>query len=198
MSVLSVLRKTFPPVQSVCRTWKLNGTTIQVRKAGGGPRKMEIMPSNFSWHQFKDYLHFYLMVGIIPLTLLVTYCNIFIGPAELREIPEGYVPKKWEYYRHCLVQKKPFHYFTFLHEIYGKFVNIIAELYIFITLVYFLLNILLKEKIGIKIEDQVKTAMKINMDSTANYWYRPPVTKYMMGVRKEFEEEEREYVMTEE
>ncbi|KAL7640804.1 UNVERIFIED_CONTAM: hypothetical protein RMT77_009079 [Armadillidium vulgare] len=184
MPVLSVLRRTFPPVQSMCRSWQLNGTTLQVRKAGGGPRKMEIIPSNFSWHQFKDYVHFYLMVGVIPLTLLVTYCNIFIGPAELREIPEGYVPEKWEYYKHPICRWYARYIYPSHQEEYERYLHILYEAD--------------ERRMLNKIEDQVKLAMKRNMDSTANYWYRPPVTKYMMGVRKEFEEEEREYVMTEE
>jgi len=34
------------------------------------------------------------------LSALVFYTNVFIGPATLKEIPEGYVPKQWEYFQH--------------------------------------------------------------------------------------------------
>lgn len=37
------------------------------------------------------------MLGVIPITALVLYSNIFIGPSQLAEIPEGYEPKHWEY-----------------------------------------------------------------------------------------------------
>lgn len=39
------------------------------------------------------------MIGLIPVGLIITYSNIFVGPATLSEIPKGYVPKHWEYYR---------------------------------------------------------------------------------------------------
>lgn len=59
---------------------------------------MNITPSRFAYNLAKDHLHFYLLLGIIPLSLLVMYVNIFIGPPKLAEIPEGYEPEYWEYY----------------------------------------------------------------------------------------------------
>lgn len=56
-------------------------------------------PSRWQWNKTKDLLHFYLMLGIIPCGLGVLYANVFIGPATLQEIPEGYEPKYWEYFR---------------------------------------------------------------------------------------------------
>lgn len=67
--------------------------------SGHGPKVMAIQPSRFQWHKFKDLFHFYAMVGLIPVGLLSFYANVFIGPAELAEIPEGYEPKHWEYHR---------------------------------------------------------------------------------------------------
>lgn len=69
--------------------------------SGGHHRVLPIQPSRFQWNKFKDLFHYYLMVGIIPVGLVVLYSNIFIGPATLSEIPEGYEPKYWEYYRVC-------------------------------------------------------------------------------------------------
>lgn len=62
-------------------------------------RIMVITPSRFQWHKFKDEFHFYTMLGAIPLGLIIIYANVFIGPAELAEIPEDYEPKNWEYYK---------------------------------------------------------------------------------------------------
>jgi NADH dehydrogenase (ubiquinone) 1 beta subcomplex subunit 5 len=60
---------------------------------------MPITPSRWQWHKFKDMVHYYIMVGLIPVSAAVVYANVFVGPAQLAEIPEGYVPKHWEYYR---------------------------------------------------------------------------------------------------
>lgn len=67
--------------------------------SGHGPRMMEIQPSRFQWNQFKDNLHFYTLIAVIPIGALVLYVNIFIGPAQLTPIPEGYEPKHWEFYK---------------------------------------------------------------------------------------------------
>lgn len=60
---------------------------------------MIITPSRWQMYKYKDLFHFYLMLGVIPLSLLVFFINIYIGPAQLAEIPEGYHPEKWEYYK---------------------------------------------------------------------------------------------------
>lgn len=68
-----------------------------VRKMGDH-RPMRIAPSRWSWNRFKDMLNFYFMLGIIPAGLLILSANLFVGPAKLAEIPEGYTPQHWEYY----------------------------------------------------------------------------------------------------
>lgn len=60
-------------------------------------RIFPIKPSNFQWHKTKDYLHFYILLGAIPIGTAITLVNVFIGPATLEQIPENYVPKEWEY-----------------------------------------------------------------------------------------------------
>lgn len=62
-------------------------------------RVFPLQPSRFQYNLFKDYLHLYFMVGLIPCGLIILYSNLFIGPATLSEIPEDYTPKHWEYYR---------------------------------------------------------------------------------------------------
>lgn len=73
---------------------------MQIRQMSDhGPRLMHIQPSRFQWNKWKDYLHFYTLVGTIPLLTLVGLVNIFVGPATLEPIPDGYQPKHWEYHR---------------------------------------------------------------------------------------------------
>lgn len=68
----------------------------------GGHHHMIVQPSRFQWNKFKDLLHFYVMLGVLPITAIVMYCNIFIGPAQLHEIPADYEPKHWEYHKVCM------------------------------------------------------------------------------------------------
>lgn len=67
-------------------------------------RVMDVTASRWQWHKTKDWLHFYIFMGVIPAGLLIFYCNVFIGPATLEPIPEGYIPKQWEYYRHPITR----------------------------------------------------------------------------------------------
>ena len=47
----------------------------------------------------KDMLHFYVMLGVIPYSLIVLYVNMFVGPAKLTPTPEGYIPENHEYHK---------------------------------------------------------------------------------------------------
>lgn len=71
----------------------------------GGHHLMPIKETRWQWTKFKDFVHYYVLVGVIPLTLFVTYVNVFIGPAKLAPIPEGYRPEHWEYYKVCHLVK---------------------------------------------------------------------------------------------
>jgi len=64
-----------------------------------GHHLMGIKETRWQWTKFKDLIHYYVLVGVIPLTLLITGVNVFIGPAKLAPIPEGYRPAHWEYHQ---------------------------------------------------------------------------------------------------
>lgn len=78
--------------------------TQQPRRHAGHARTLVIFPSTFQWNKFKDLLHLYFSAGIIPLGLLITYTNLFIGKAELSDVKDGYVPEAWEYERHPITR----------------------------------------------------------------------------------------------
>jgi len=60
--------------------------------------------SRWQWHKTKDYLHLYVMVAAIPLSIITFCANIFVGPATLTPTPEGYEPEHWEYHRHPITR----------------------------------------------------------------------------------------------
>ncbi|XP_033218576.1 NADH dehydrogenase [ubiquinone] 1 beta subcomplex subunit 5, mitochondrial [Belonocnema kinseyi] len=76
----------------------------QIRSMGHGPRIFRIEPTRWQYTKFKDLLHFYIALGVIPLTIVTFITYVFVGPATLREIPEGYTPKYWEYYRNPITR----------------------------------------------------------------------------------------------
>ena len=65
-----------------------------------GPEKLNIVPSRWTDLQFREILAFYSIIIATPLLAITTYCNIFIGSAKLKPIPEGYEPREEEYERH--------------------------------------------------------------------------------------------------
>lgn len=67
---------------------------------GGHGRKMVIKPSEYVKRRLFDEFHYQFFLVLTPFALLLTYVNVFIGDATLAEIPEGYEPDQWEYYKH--------------------------------------------------------------------------------------------------
>lgn len=70
-----------------------------VARRWSGHNAMEITPTNFEWTFLKNVLHFWIVIATVPLSVFLAIVNIRANP-ELTEIPEGYEPRHWEYYKH--------------------------------------------------------------------------------------------------
>lgn len=77
---------------------------VQIRNSSHGPRIFRIEPSRWQWHKTKDLVHFYVTIGVVPLTIATFISYVFVGPAQLQPIPEDYIPKHWEYYRNPITR----------------------------------------------------------------------------------------------
>jgi len=93
----------------------------------GGDAKMRIVPSNYEYNQWKNDLHYYFMLGLIPMGMLITTVNIFVGPAELADIPEGYEPKHWEYHQHPISRWMSKNIYNTPQKEYEKMLHIINQ-----------------------------------------------------------------------
>ena len=58
---------------------------------------MNIQPSQWNKWKFWDITLFWFTFWATPFLAVAAYNAIFIGPATLQPIPEGYEPKEWEY-----------------------------------------------------------------------------------------------------
>ena len=52
---------------------------ITRRGLASGPRKIVIQPPRYAWTRFKNDLHFYLMLGVLPLGSIMLYANLIVG-----------------------------------------------------------------------------------------------------------------------
>uniref|UniRef100_A0A1B6E1R0 NADH dehydrogenase [ubiquinone] 1 beta subcomplex subunit 5, mitochondrial n=1 Tax=Clastoptera arizonana TaxID=38151 RepID=A0A1B6E1R0_9HEMI len=131
--------------------------------SGGHGEKMPIQPSRWQWHKFKDLFHYYIMVGAIPITGIIVYANLFIGPAQLAEIPDGYVPKHWEYYKHPITRFLARYVYNNPQQEYEKYLHFMYEE---------------DEKAKIRrLTSNIKEKMAERHDYQA-YYYKPVTPKY--------------------
>lgn len=161
-------------VLSVCRNFgsKLVHTNKflvnQIRDSGHG-RQMFIKPSQFQWRKFKDMVHLYSMVGLIPMFCWSSYLNLTIGPSELAETPEGYRPEYYEYQRHPVTRWMTKHFHRdpqVLYELRMAALNFEAE------------SVLMK-----RISEQVTNVMKARQDYQA-WFYWPFYAKHARRYRE--------------
>ena len=120
------------------------------------------------------------MLGIIPLTIVTVYANVFIGPAELVEIPDGYIPEEHEYHKHPVTR--------FIQ----KYVNHTPQMGYEMMLHRLALE---KEKMHLRrLWRRINALQAERMDYMGYTTNRGPTTKYIERLREQYDQmvEERE------
>jgi len=112
MVVFSLLR----PLNRVANNLASKVVLNQTRS--GGHYTMATRPSRWGWDKFKDDVHWYFMLGAIPVGAFVTLTNVFVGPAVLTPIPEGYHPREEEYHRNPVTRFMVRHFKKSFQELY--------------------------------------------------------------------------------
>uniref|UniRef100_A0A2P2HVP3 NADH dehydrogenase [ubiquinone] 1 beta subcomplex subunit 5, mitochondrial n=2 Tax=Hirondellea gigas TaxID=1518452 RepID=A0A2P2HVP3_9CRUS len=137
-----------------------------------GHETMIITPSRWQWHKFKDMFHFYLMLGAIPLALTSFFVNVKVGPATLTQIPEGYVPKDWEYHSHPITRFIVKYRYKNYQEMYERKLHV--------------LHVEDEKRQMRLLETKIKKVIA-DREDVQGYSYRPIMTKYHRHIREEFE-----------
>ncbi|CAG9788821.1 unnamed protein product [Diatraea saccharalis] len=151
-------------IKSTFSVSNVSFSTSKAISAGHGHQTMALQPSRWQWHKFKDMFHYYLMVGLIPVGLIIFYTNVFIGPAQLTPIPDGYNPKYWEYHRHPITRFIARYIHTNPQQEHEKFMHFIDEE---------------AQKAKLRaLEREIIKKMGERHDYQA-YYYRPMVNKYL-------------------
>ncbi|XP_077146578.1 NADH dehydrogenase [ubiquinone] 1 beta subcomplex subunit 5, mitochondrial [Ranitomeya variabilis] len=82
----------------------LPAAAVPVRFGSHGKKLFVVTPSRYYDKRFLRLWKFYTLLTAIPAGIAIALINIFVGPAELVETPEDYIPEPWEYHPHPITR----------------------------------------------------------------------------------------------
>eukprot|EP00057_Strongylocentrotus_purpuratus_P002220 XP_003724073.1 PREDICTED: NADH dehydrogenase [ubiquinone] 1 beta subcomplex subunit 5, mitochondrial isoform X1 [Strongylocentrotus purpuratus] len=91
-------------VPAKCAPKNSQAGALIARGMAGGGGKMFIKASRYTDLRFLRAMRYYFLLTGVPVVIVITLINVFIGEAEYAEIPEDYVPKHWEHYKHPITR----------------------------------------------------------------------------------------------
>ncbi|XP_033642274.1 NADH dehydrogenase [ubiquinone] 1 beta subcomplex subunit 5, mitochondrial-like [Asterias rubens] len=131
---------------------------IQRGMAGGKARKFFVKPTRYGDLRFLRAARYYFLLTGVPCVIGITCINVFVGPAQLAEIPEGYTPKEFEYHKHPITRFITKYFVNTPQQEYEKMAH-----YLDIE----------KEKIGARKAE--KTVRRLMRERGDGHWYYYPV-----------------------
>jgi len=170
LGLSNTLKQDTSVTKQLIRDLRTGGTKGSAMNKDHHLKSLRATPSRYQWQIFKDQLHFYIFLGVIPLSAVVFYANVFIGPATLCEIPEGYVPKQWEYFQHPIKRFFARYLITLYQEQYERNIHYTS---------------VMEEKRRMRLMTQkVEHLMQERGDYPNYYTNKTFLSKYVRGMQK--------------
>ncbi|XP_033764074.1 NADH dehydrogenase [ubiquinone] 1 beta subcomplex subunit 5, mitochondrial-like [Pecten maximus] len=112
MVVFSSLRPSARGLKAVLPILRSSPKTPAIKQAGpvvmstrgGAGRSMVLRPGIYLDRMWRDSVHFFILLGTIPVLTLATLANLFLTHGELTDLPEDRVPQTWEYHQHPITR----------------------------------------------------------------------------------------------
>ncbi|XP_069103476.1 NADH dehydrogenase [ubiquinone] 1 beta subcomplex subunit 5, mitochondrial-like [Argopecten irradians] len=100
MAVMPILRRS-PQTPSAI---KQAGPVVLATRGGGGGNAMKLKPGMYMDRLWRDGVHFFILLGTIPVLTVITLANLVLPQGELTDLPEDRVPQTWEYHQHPITR----------------------------------------------------------------------------------------------
>ncbi|XP_060078166.1 NADH dehydrogenase [ubiquinone] 1 beta subcomplex subunit 5, mitochondrial-like [Ylistrum balloti] len=84
-------------------TLKQTGPVVMSIRGAAG-RRMILRPGIYLDRKWRDSVHFFLLLGTLPVLMAITFANLFMAQGELTDLPEDHNPQTWEFHQHPITR----------------------------------------------------------------------------------------------